>query len=509
MTRPSHLLPTSSAQELAIKALAGQGQYGTVTSIAAEYGVGREQVYRLREHARAALKGAFKVADPDAPRSFMLEVTEEDMVRTVIGLRVVTPSSIRDEVAMLPIIYGFGWSFGKIQGILTEAGARAAAFHAGVDLSGIKHVALDEMFSQGKPVFAGIDLDTQYLFQLGVHSCRTGEEWETSLVPLRDEQNLYPDDVTKDAGGGLRAGVEGAWPEAGHNDDSFHALRAMSQEAYHLERRAYAAMARVEELERKRAKAKTGTQRRSLGQQLRRAREHERHAIKRFDVFEAQRREAQRVLDLADRGSGQLRQPAEVRDTLRNVADQMKALGGKRVRKVARYLRNRAEGLARYLDDLGRRLEAKTEEAGGPKVVEAVVRAYQASFDQARGGPAWDRKARETEMREATRHLVEVTQRDSEQLLRAVSAILPVLSKRYRASSAIENLNSVLRPYLVVQKSTSQAFLDLFRFYWNTRIREWGPHKGTSAYESLTGEHVEDWLSLLGYPPGRRFAAAA
>ncbi len=78
-----------------------------------------------------------------------------------------------------------------------------------------------------------------------------------------------------------------------------------------------------------------------------------------------------------------------------------------------------------------------------------------------------------------------------------------------RASSAIENLNSVLRPYLVVQKSAGQGFLNLFRFYWNTRTREWGPGKGSSPYEALTGRRVADWLTLLGYPPSEAMAAAA
>ena len=47
----------------------------------------------------------------------------------------------------------------------------------------------------------------------------------------------------------------------------------------------------------------------------------------------------------------------------------------------------------------------------------------------------------------------------------------------------------------------SQGFLDLFRFYWNTRKRRWGRHKGTSALEVLTGEPHADWLTLLGFPP--------
>ena len=86
----------------------------------------------------------------------------------------------------------------------------------------------------------------------------------------------------------------------------------------------------------------------------------------------------------------------------------------------------------------------------------------------------------------------------SASLLDAVEA---VLQQRHRASSAIEGFNAALRPYLYVHKGVTQGFLELFRAYFNLRTRRWGRHKGTSAHESLTGQRVHDWLTLLGYPP--------
>ena len=180
-----------------------------------------------------------------------------------------------------------------------------------------------------------------------------------------------------------------------------------------------------------------------------------------------------------------------------------------RVRKVAKYIGNRAEGLGRTLDSLEARLKEVTEEAGGDAVVEATVRAYQASLQVARGGPAWDRRARREELNKATLLLLDVTDRDPDCPRRAVGLVMPQLAHRYRASSAIENLNSVLRPYLVVQKHAEQGFLHLFQFYWNTRTRQWGRCKGTSAHDQLTGHKVEDWLAILGFHPSETFAAAA
>ena len=216
----------STALDVAVGALAGQGRYGVMTKLARQHEVRRQVVYDLRDQARHVLEQALTKAEAgqeeDSGRRFTLELTEADIARTVIALRVVTPSSIRDEVAMLPIIYGFRWSYGKIQGLLSEAASRASAFLDDVDLAGILHIALDEMFSQGWPVFGGIGLDTQYLFQLEVHEGRSGADWNKALARLRDDNNLHPAVVVKDAGTGLASGVQQTWPGIEERDDLFH-----------------------------------------------------------------------------------------------------------------------------------------------------------------------------------------------------------------------------------------------------------------------------------------------
>lgn len=157
MTRPAiHDLPPSSKVDIASRALALQGQHGTVSKLAQEYTISRQKVYDLRKQGQDALTQSFTVRET-RPGSFTMEVSEADIARTVIALRVTTPSSIRDEEAMLPIIYNMGWSYGKIQAVLAEAEMRAGFFLDRVNLSLLKDVALDEMFSQGKPVSGGLN----------------------------------------------------------------------------------------------------------------------------------------------------------------------------------------------------------------------------------------------------------------------------------------------------------------------------------------------------------------
>lgn len=495
-------LPPSSAVEAAIQALASQGRHGIVAALAREYGVSRSKIYDLRARAGRALASSFAPPEPEDRGSFTLRVRSADIARTIIALRVATPSSIRDEVALLPIIYGTGWSYGTIHGVLVEAEAKAARALAEVSLAKVNAVALDEMFSQQVPVFAGIDLDSGYLIALEVRPTRSGADWAEVLMELDREQDLRPVVVVKDAGSGLAAGVSAAWPKAEQRDDLFHVVYLLGKEAAHLERRAYGSIAAVETLWARSRRPQTPAQRESGRKGILIARADMDHCIERYDQFERLRQEAGRTLTLTERGRGELRAAGEVTTTLVRIGTEMATLGGKRVVKLAGYLQNRATGLGLYLAALRIRVDAAAESAGGAAATAAMIRAYQASLEVEQGGPAWDRTARRQEVTSATAALLDATGRDPERLQRVVAVIVPLLVARHRASSAIECLNSVLRPYLVVQKHAHQGFLNLFRFYWNTRTREWGRHKGTSAHEVLTGASVPDWLSFLGYPPG-------
>ena len=86
-----------------------------------------------------------------------------------------------------------------------------------------------------------------------------------------------------------------------------------------------------------------------------------------------------------------------------------------------------------------------------------------------------------------------------EKLNDLLDSIKVLLEKRYRASSAIEGFNSVLRLYLYLRKCVNQNFLELFKAWYNLRTRRQGRHKGTSAHECISGQKVDDWLSMIGY----------
>jgi hypothetical protein len=86
-----------------------------------------------------------------------------------------------------------------------------------------------------------------------------------------------------------------------------------------------------------------------------------------------------------------------------------------------------------------------------------------------------------------------------EEFERIKEAVFSELDNIIRASSAIENLNSILRPYLDSSKNqTSQEFLNIFMFYHNHRRYKAGKRKGKTPMEIFTGKKQDkDWIDLL------------
>ena len=114
----------------------------------------------------------------------------------------------------MPLLYsGVKVSYGTIQQMLVEAEGRAARFNAQVSLGGVEAGALDEMFSQGEPVLAGVDLDSGYLFRLSLSATRDGEAW-AGLLREGQAQGLGLSVVVKDAARGIAAGVSEVFPHA-------------------------------------------------------------------------------------------------------------------------------------------------------------------------------------------------------------------------------------------------------------------------------------------------------
>ena len=71
-----------------------------------------------------------------------------------------------------------------------------------------------------------------------------------------------------------------------------------------------------------------------------------------------------------------------------------------------------------------------------------------------------------------------------------------------RASSAVENWHSILRPHLVVHRTLSPGLLALVAVWHHHRVFQRGVHKGSRPLQLRgMGDAPTAWLVALGYPP--------
>ena len=236
-------LTTSQKIQCAAAAVAGQHAHGSKTALSERYEISRPTVYAVGAAAQSVLRSHF-----EAPllQGAAVEVRVDDaqLRRAVVALRVLAPNAIRPIEDLVPLLYpGVKVSYGTIQRMLVEAEGRAARLNAQASLDGVEAGALDEMFSQGEPVLAGVDLDSGYLFGLSLSATRDGDAW-AQLLREGQCQGLGLSVVVKDAAKGIAAGVSEVFPRAEQRDDCFHVLYEMHKVRRRLERRAYAAIER-------------------------------------------------------------------------------------------------------------------------------------------------------------------------------------------------------------------------------------------------------------------------
>ena len=182
-------------------------------------------------------------------------------------------------------------------------------------LGAVEAGALDEMFSQGEPVLAGVDLDSGYLFGLSLSATRDAGAW-AGLLGEGQAQGLSLSVAAR----GIAAGVREVFPHAEQRDDCFHVLyEEQGAVAPTIERTRYARMTSAP------AQGQTRVVRGA------------RRSIERY-AFEA----AMDTLRGALESTGALHRPEHVEALIEQVAGRVESLGVGECAKLAKYLRNRS-----------------------------------------------------------------------------------------------------------------------------------------------------------------------
>ena len=467
----------SRIDRLAIGALVAGGQE-TVSGAARRHGVTRKSVRAMRD-------GALRFQEETRRRGGAPSVVVDNafVERFVVAAALIGNCPFRGIVELMEAVLPVSVSIGKVHGICAAAIARAGELNAGETLEGVRHAAIDEIFQNSTPVFAGVDLASLYTFMLSEQPDRTGVTWWCALEQCR-ELGFSPESVIGDGGLGLRKGMAECFPDVPCDSDVFHALKDITLVHGYLEKKALGAMGAVEELLRRRDKV-TGLRRngfsRLLGEARRREEELTRCHATLETIYQFMRED---VLDFNELPFGDRQ---ALFDWLIGEMQGIEECYG----KIAP-LRKKLERQRHTLLAVFARLDAELAKLAGKDGIDMEnARMMVNLFNGHREEP-------QVEMAVADA----LDKYGLERLQQFLDAIYGLMASSFRASSPIENRNSVLRTYFQQRREIGHGYLELLRFYLNhrivvrSRVKE---REGKSAYEMLTGNSHAHWLDMLGF----------
>ena len=375
----------------------------------------------------------------------------------------------------------------------------------------VKDAALDELFVGRKPILMTVELGSLTWVAGQLSKSRDGDAWAEQL-------RLLPalPFVNRDAGTGLDAGIarvnafrvaQGQRP-LDDQDDHFHLLREATRALRRLQGQVSRGIDKAEKADSKRAKvARQGRNQSGTAKVAARAWREAEAAFARWSAADdAWKRVRQEALPLFT-PSGQLNTRAKAEAVL---AEVLPALDGPEWAKVRRLLKR--PGYFTFLDRVASELAAlpaavqgqgDTEtRLPGPVAAELVQAAVEVEgakrCPEASNGTGPSAQACGAVVLVAAVMLA--LAKDSG--AKTLALVRTVLRRGWRASSAVEGLNSIVRMHQGRHRRLTQGLLDLKRLNWNCRPFRTGKRNKQTPY-GLLGLKLPttDWWQLLKIPP--------
>jgi|TARA_B100001971_G_scaffold107194_1_gene98577 hypothetical protein len=463
-----------------------QGVYGKMTEIARSYQISRTFLYQLLLMANLQLETLFSEEKRRAPADPL------PFEPLILLLRLEGKCSLGSIASILQALEYHPHSVGYLSQFFQQYGHSLPSTLSTGSPKVVFYLS-DELFALQAPILITIDAHSTAILRIELAGDRSAETWRAHFAALEDHY-FFPLGMASDRGQGLVAGYQAAVETGVWVSDHFHEFRALYQLLHQWERKAYAAMGKEYEAAQKFAQARSESHLEKRLRHYEEAHQACQRAIARYDHLALLLHLLQETLYLCS-PEGRLRTADGVRTELTLLFTWMEAMKNPALTRTLKPLRQ-------HMDDIlvpFEQLEAIQAELG------AVVPSPALDFLVL----AWhhDHLVYQTRSTQQRYH-----QREREERLAVAEGLLdddfePLkalvfdrLNSVVRASSLVEMINSLVRPYLHSCKGQiTQETLNLIMFYHNHHRYQSGKRKGKAPLELLTGQPLpgEWWERLI------------
>jgi hypothetical protein len=462
-----------------------QDIYGKMTQIAQDYHISRTFLYQLSWAAKHHLEALFSdpqhlVATPD----YLLEPW-------ILMLRLEGKCSIP---SLSSIFKHFDYqpnSVGYLSESLQDYG-RCVPSTLSMPHKKVVFYLSDEIFAIRDPILVTIDAQSTAILKIELASDRSAKTWETHLKDL-GAHRFHSVGMASDRGVGLQAGYQAACKDGFWVCDQFHEFQDLFNRCHQLERKAYGAIGKEMEAAEKFANAKREANLHKRLEQYEQARQACQQAIARYDQLDLLLHMLSETLYLCS-DLGRLRTVEGVRSDLTLILSLIEEIDDEKLPKLLKPIRSHIDDILVPFRQV-ERIHAELLELMPEQIVDAFVLAWHHDhlFYQSHGKKKHYHRRESEYWLNFSEGLLD-DQFDEFQVL-----VFEKLDSIVKASSLVEMVNSLIRPYLNSSKGQiTQETLNLIMFYHNHRRYRSGRRQGKAPIELLTGEALQgDWVDLL------------
>jgi len=481
----SHTSTPEQRAQWATQMLAHDHEYGFLSTLSRSIGVSRQTLYTWKAQAHRALTHAFG----DAASTTLVTPEVQGHILTLL---VESHSSYANIQVCLRRLTGQHLSIGTIAAVVQEAQDRALHWMATHAPSTLRTLALDEIYANNR---RGAYLNVVDTLSWAVWASEgplsvDAESW-TLLLWLAQERGLRWSSLVSDGGDALRAACQRVDPDGRHTRDHWHLFHTISQVQQRLLRQ-------LRTLEERTPTVARQAERIALGKKPLGGRPTTDLVAHTTEIAELSRIVAELrawsgmlrddlavvVVDRDGVQDGPRRQAelqAAVELLFELIATAPSRVQGE-IKRLHTHVRLAQAALLSFvapLDAVHADMQLVVGAAGLALLAWAYLRRKVLGWDSAQlvaGLPlGW---------RAAARVLIHAWE------------LAP------RASSAVENWHSIVRPHLAVHRTLSAGLLALLAVWHNHRVFSRGVHKGKSPLQlSGMADAPTDWLVALGYGP--------
>lgn len=482
----NHCSTAQQRSEWISQLLVPEPAHGLVSQLSRIHQVSRQTLYRWKVKGAQALQAALEISHVPAKRT--TQVQEQ-----VLTLLIEAHASYRDIQTCLLKLCGRRISLGSIVGIVQEAGQRAQRWLSQQQASMPRALALDEQYSsqRGKAYLNVLDVHSGQVWATVPAVAVDGESW-TLVWWYLHEQGLLCERSVSDGGRALQDALSQLQRLDSHQRDVWHVLHVASQVQGRSERALHQLQDRLPIIQRQAERVAQGKKARGRAPSANVA-EHEKRIGQAKYVTEALGyllQELHSLLEVVGLGSDQQAGVLSSRERqqeleallalLEELREQALPMVQKEIQSLAKHLRLALPHLLLFATDLDEPQQQACERLGA-RAVHLIAWAWQR---RALLGPT-------------TKQLVEGFDPAWRE---AAQALLQAWERTVRASSAVENWHSIVRPHLAVHRTLSAGMLALLAVWQNHHVAPRGVHEGLSPLQRTgTLQSETDWLVALGY----------